>query len=64
MPLEISHNAFCRSYAAFNRMRQFVCAATGPDGSFPPHYHRDIDGATLEPIDYLRPDWWYIDGDK
>ena len=63
MPLKISHNAFYGSCAAFNRMRQFVCAATGSGGSFPPHYHRDTDGAPLEPIDRLRPDWWYIDGD-
>ena len=45
MGLRCSHNAFCGSYAAFNRLRQFVAAATG--GIFPPH---------TEPE--LPPDWY------
>ncbi len=52
MGLDCSHNAFSGAYSAFNRLRQFVCAATG--GSFPPHWMygpngeilRDPDGAT------------------
>ena len=36
MGLDCSHDAFHGAYSAFNRLRQFVCAATG--GSFPPHW--------------------------
>lgn len=36
MGLSCSHNAFYGAYSAFNRLRQFVCAATG--GSFPSHF--------------------------
>lgn len=36
MGLNCSHDAFHGAYGAFNRLRQFVCAATG--GSFPPHW--------------------------
>lgn len=42
MGLDVSHDAFHGAYSSFNRLRQFVCAATG--GSFPPHSIRtDLD---------------------
>jgi hypothetical protein len=44
MGLDCSHDAFHGAYSAFNRLRQFVCAATGPDGSYPPHYQYTADG--------------------
>ena len=42
MGLDCSHDAFHGAYGAFNRLRQFVCAAAG--GSFPPHWKKDAAG--------------------
>lgn len=49
MGLDCSHNAFSGAYSAFNRLRQFVCAATG--GSFPPHWMYGPDGEILHDPD-------------
>lgn len=46
MGLDCSHDAFHGAYSAFNRLRQFVCAATG--GSFPPHWMHDANGDFLK----------------
>lgn len=46
MGLDCSHDAFTGAYSAFNRLRQFVCAAAG--GSFPPHCQRGPNGYPLE----------------
>lgn len=46
MGLDCSHDAFHGAYSAFNRMRQFVCAATG--GSFPPHWMHGPNGDLLK----------------
>lgn len=35
MGLDVSHDAFCGAYSAFNRFRQAICKVMG--GSFPPH---------------------------
>lgn len=51
MGLKCSHDAFHGAYSAFNRLRQFVCAATGPDGSYPPHWQRNADGTIMEGVD-------------
>lgn len=48
MGLDCSHDAFHGAYSAFNRLRQFVCAATGPDGSFPPHWQYTEGGQLKE----------------
>ena len=48
MGLDCSHDAFRGAYSAFNRLRQFVCAATGPDGSYPPHWQYNADGSLKE----------------
>lgn len=48
MGLDCSHDAFHGAYSAFNRLRQFVCAATGDDGSFPPHWQCNADGSLKE----------------
>lgn len=44
MGLACSHDAFRGAYSAFNRLRQAICAATGPDGSYPPHWQYTSDG--------------------
>ncbi|HQM37592.1 MAG TPA: hypothetical protein PLN64_01590 [Candidatus Bipolaricaulis anaerobius] len=41
MGLDISHDAFCGPYSAFNRFRQAIAAAVG--GSFPPHDDESLD---------------------
>ena len=46
MGLDVSHDAFHGAYSAFNRLRQFVCAATG--GSFPPHWIHGPTGELLK----------------
>jgi hypothetical protein len=46
MGLDCSHDAFHGAYSAFNRLRQFVCAATG--GSFPPHWIHGPTGEILK----------------
>ena len=46
MGLRCSHDAFHAAYSAFNRLRQFVCAATG--GSFPPHWVQGPTGELLK----------------
>lgn len=46
MGLDCSHDAFSGAYSAFNRLRQFVCAATG--GSFPPHWVHGPNGEILK----------------
>lgn len=51
MGLDCSHDAFHGAYSAFNRLRQFVCAATGPEGSFPPHYLYKTGGGLQEGSD-------------
>lgn len=53
MGLDCSHDAFHGAYSAFNRLRQFVCAATGPEGSFPPHYLYGANGEVQEGADGL-----------
>ena len=50
MGLDCSHDAFSGAYAAFNRLRQCVCAAFGPDASFPPHWEYGP-GGELKKID-------------
>lgn len=70
MGLDCSHDAFKGAYSAFNRLRQFVCAATGPDGSYPSHWQytatgdikKGPDGRTLY-RDGLDADKFYI-GDE
>jgi hypothetical protein len=70
MGLDCSHDAFHGAYSAFNRLRQFVCAATGPDGSWPPHWQytetgelkKGPDGRVLHRED-LSADMFYI-GDE
>lgn len=70
MGLDCSHDAFHGAYSAFNRLRQFVCAATGPDGSYPPHYVYGPGGSvqeghngTLLRKPGLDEDMWYIGDD-
>ena len=46
MGLTCSHDAFHGAYSAFNRLRQFVCTATG--GSFPPHWIHGPTGKLLK----------------
>lgn len=70
MGLDCSHDAFHGAYSAFNRLRQFVCAATGEDGSYPPHWQytssgdlkKGPTGATLY-REGLDPNMFYI-GDE
>jgi len=51
MGLDISHDAFCGAYSAFNRFRQAALKAFG--GSWPPH-----DNESLE------PGRWYWESSK
>lgn len=44
MGLDCSHDAFHGAYSAFNRFRQAVCKALGPNASFPPHWQYDEKG--------------------
>ena len=68
MGLDCSHDAFYGAYSAFNRLRQFVCAATG--GSFPPHwihyangeFMRDSAGDTLKRTDVADRMWIFGEG--
>lgn len=68
MGLNCSHGAFDGAYSAFNRLRQFVCAATG--GSFPPHMlrgpggvsRRDAAGRTMYLTD-IDPECFYLGAD-
>ncbi len=46
MGLDCSHDAFHGAYSAFNRLRQFVCTATG--GSYPPHWIHGPTGEILK----------------
>jgi hypothetical protein len=48
MGLDLSINAFSGGYVAFDRLRAFICEATG--GSWPPHSDQTLD-----------PEIWYID---
>jgi hypothetical protein len=64
MGLDCSHDAFHGAYSAFNRLRQFVCAATGPDGSYPPHYLYKAGGDVQEGADGMLLRRRALDEDK
>lgn len=48
MGLDTTHDAFHGAYSAFNRFRQEICRAMGPESSFPPHYKRDEQGRLIQ----------------
>ena len=46
MGLDCSHDAFHGAYSAFNRLRQFICAAI--EGTYPPHWIYSHSGTPLQ----------------
>lgn|SRR5574343_223131 len=68
MGLDCSHEAFHGAYSWFNRLRQCICRAVGPNSSFPPHWQYNEDGTLKKDhkglVMYnhdLDPDFYYIE---